>query len=326
MISLMPGPVEISDAVNASFRLPPISHRSAEFIHRFEAVRSRLCEMTGVTHVALLNGSGTLANEAVASCLEGPGLVLVNGEFGARLANQALRWDLPVRVVEWGWGIPWDLDRVAEEAGGVRWIWGAHLETSTGMVNDIEGLKALALERGVRLCLDCISSLGAVPVDLRDVWLATGVSGKALGSFAGVAMILASEEPRPSRSVPTYLDVARAMQTEGPCFTFPSPLLLALERALETQHDYATLGCLVRRRLRAMRLRPLVDESFHSPVVTTFTPPTPDFLDRCHSLGYWIGGESSYLAERGLVQIANMGAVSAGHIDAFFNHVSLQAG
>jgi aspartate aminotransferase-like enzyme len=321
----MPGPVEISDEVNASFRLPPISHRSSEFIQRFETVRSRLCALTGATHAALLNGSGTLANEAIASCLEGPGLVLINGEFGARVANQARRWNLPVRTVEWPWGVPWDLERVAEEMDGINWIWAVHLETSTGMVNDIESLKALALEHGVRLCLDCISSLGAVPLDLSGVSLASGVSGKALGSIAGVAMVLASEEPQPVRTVPTYLDVARAIQTEGPCFTFPSPLVLALERALETQRDYASLGCLVRRRLRAAGVAPLVDESLHAPVVTTFTPPTPDFLDRCYERGYWIGGESGYLAARGLVQIANMGAIHAGHIDAFFNDVSLQA-
>jgi hypothetical protein len=70
----------------------------------------------------------------------------------------------------------------------------------------------------------------------------------------------------------------------------------------------------------------MVDESLHAPVVATFCAPAPDFVERCRSLGYWIGGESAYLAARGLVQIANMGAVNRCHIDDFFEHVSFQAG
>ncbi len=265
----------------------------------------------------------------MASCLEGPGLVLVNGEFGRRLACQAQRWELDVRTLEWPWGVPWDLDRIALDLNGARWIWAVHHETSTGMLNDIAALGALARNRGVRLCLDCISSLGATAVDLRDVWLATAVSGKALGSFAGVAIVLASEVPQPARAVPTYLDVASAIRTKGPCFTFPSPLLLALERALQTQRDYKAMGRFVRRRLREIAIEPLVKDQFASPVVTTFVPPAPDFLEQCRAAGYWIGGESPYMVERGLVQIATMGAVESSHVEDLFDrveHVSLQEG
>ena len=37
-----------------------------------------------------------------------------------------------------------------------------------------------------------VACLGAVPLDLRGVYLATGSSGKALGSYAGVAMVFAA--------------------------------------------------------------------------------------------------------------------------------------
>lgn len=322
MISLMPGPVEIDAKVRAVFCQAPLSHRGTEFIERFEGVRATLAAMTGARHVALLNGSGTLANEAVASCLEGPGVVLVNGEFGGRLARQAQRWSLPVRTVEWPWGVPWDLNRVSDELGDARWVWATHLETSTGMVNDVPGLVALARSRGVRVALDCISSLGAVPVDLADVWLASSVSGKALGSYAGVAIVFANEVPLVTRPVPTYLDVAEAIRTEGSCFTFPSPLLLALEEALRRSWDYSPLGGLVRQRLREIGVEPMVDGSVAAPVVTTFVPPQPGFLARCNELGYRIGGESGYLATRGLVQIATMGAVFSGQINALFDQLS----
>jgi len=324
----MPGPVEVSGEVQAAFRAPPVSHRSPDFLQRFEAVRERLREFTGARHVAMFQGSGTLANDAVASCLSGDGLILVNGEFGRRLAQQAERWRLPARVLEWPWGIAWDLDQVRDHLGPANWIWAVHLETSTGMLNDVHGLARVAEETGARLCLDCVSSLGSTTLDLSGVWLASGVSGKALGSYAGLSFVFASELPRPAHPVPAYLDVAETIRTEGPRFTFSSPLLFALERALEMDYDYARLGCLVRAGLRRIALEPLVPDSLAAPTVTTFAPPYPGFLERCRDLGYALSGDSDYLASRNFVQIATMGAVRPLHIENFFakHEVSLQAG
>ncbi len=319
----MPGPVEIDPRIQAQFQLQPLSHRGSEFTCRFEGVRATLSEMTGAPHVALFTGSGTLANDAVASCLEGPGLVLINGEFGARIAQQAKRWSLPVKTLEWSWGDAWDFAQIKEALAGVGWVWAVHLETSTGMLNDIERLAGLAKAEGVRVCLDCISSLGAAPVNLDGVWLASGVSGKALGSYAGIGMVFASEVPQLSRPVPKYLDVAEAISTEGPCFTFSSPLLLALEEALRTQRDYTSLGGLVRGKLRERGIQPMVDGPLAAPIVTTFVPPSEDFPETCLKLGYRIGGESGYLAKRGFVQIATMGAVKDHHIEELFERLAV---
>ena len=317
----MPGPVEIAGPIRAAFALPPVSHRADEFVRQYEGVRQHLVQLTGAPRVALFQGSGTLANDVIASTLQGSGLVLVNGEFGARIAKQAQAWDLKVRTMEWNWGEPWDLNRIAESLQGVRWVWAVHLETSTGMVNDYRPLRDLLQARGIRLCLDCVSSLGAVPVDLHGVWLASGVSGKALGSFAGVGMVFASEIPA-TRRVPVYLDLAAALQTEGPRFTFSSPMLAALDVALRLERDYRPLGGLVRSKLRELQLEPMVDGPSAAPTVTTFTPPNPAFLERAMQAGFWLGGESGYLRTRGLVQIATMGAVVSAHVEEFFHCIS----
>src|SRR5258708_2591557 len=116
----MPGPVEIDQQVQDAFHQPPLSHRSDEFIRRFEGVRATLARMTGAKHVAGLSGSGTVGTEAVPSWLEGRGVVLVRGECGARLAGQASGWNLPVNVGEWPWGVPWDLERVATQLDGAQ--------------------------------------------------------------------------------------------------------------------------------------------------------------------------------------------------------------
>jgi aspartate aminotransferase-like enzyme len=350
-VCLLPGPVTTATAVREAFHQPPIYHRGPEFIRRFMRVRQVLGKMVGGLSVALLNGSGTLGNEAVAATLAagerhkggrgGRGIMLINGEFGERLGRQAIRFGLEPRILSWPWGEPWDLDEVeaalAEEPAG-SWVWGVHQESSTGVLNDLPGLIRLARRRGIRVCVDCISSLGAVPLDLREVYLATGATGKSLGAVAGVAILFADAEAlsQVDRSrVPSYFDIAAALQSPGPCYTFPSPTLLALEAALK---EYATrerarvryeryeqLGAWVRDRLEKIGLMPLARPDCASPVITTFAPPGDEsseaFVARCRTWGFAIGGESAYLTQRRLVQIATMGAVHQSMLEPLFHNL-----
>ena len=293
-VCLLPGPVTIAPAVSHAFHQPPIYHRGPEFIGLFQKVRRSLGELVGGRDVALFNGSGTLANEAVASALaagpqRGRGILLVNGEFGQRLARQATRFGLQPRILEWPWGQPWDMDEVesalAEEPAG-SWVWGVHLESSTGVLNDLSGLVQLATAREVRVCLDCISSLGAVPLDLQNVYLATGATGKSLGSYAGVAIVFADAAQLAGLdmcNVPSYFDIPAVLASEGPRFTFPSPSLMALDAALaayagsdkaQAHFDhYRRLGAYDRHQLRRVALAPLAAEDVACPVVTTFAHP-----------------------------------------------------
>ncbi len=358
-ICLLPGPVTTAAAVREAFHQPAIYHRGPEFIGRYQQVRRKLAELagcgsTGARDVALLNGSGTLGNEAVAATLAAEltqegcgrdvghrGVMLSNGEFGERLGRQATRFGLKPRVLSWPWGEPWDLAEVdaalADEPTG-SWVWGVHQESSTGVLNDLVRLVELARTRGVRVCVDCISSLGAVPLDLSGVYLATGATGKSLGAFAGAAIIFADREAllRVDRSrIPSYFDILAALQSDGPCYTFPSPTLLALEAALKeyaspekaraTYDRYEELGRWVRANLRKLGLPPLAREECASPVVTTFAPAEEEtsqaFVLRCRGWGYAIGGESAYLAQRRLVQVATMGAVTREMCVPLFEHL-----
>jgi aspartate aminotransferase-like enzyme len=346
-ICLLPGPVMVAPRVRQAFRQPAIYHRGMEFITLFGKVRQTLGEMTGGRDVGLLTGSGTLANEAVAAMLAadggtGRGLLLVNGEFGQRLARQATRFGLKPRILNWSWGYPWDLNEVnaalADEPTG-SWVWGVHQESSTGVLNDLPGLVRMARARGIRVCADCISSLGAVPLDLREVFLATGATGKSLGSYAGLGIVFARATDLAhidTSRVPSYLDVPAILASEGPRYTFPSATVRALDAALDAyrapeqaqmQYErYAALGAYVRMRLRQLELPPLASGSYACPVITTFAPPrqesAPEFVARCRSWGFVIGGQSQYLAERHLVQIATMGAVTREDCAPLFDHLT----
>lgn len=346
LVCLLPGPVTTSAAVRAAHQKPPVYHRGPEFIELFQRVRRRLTSMVGGRDVALLNGSGTLANEAIAATLAagrhpGPGILLVNGEFGERLVRQAARFGLDPRILRWNWGQPWDLDEIDAalgHEGNDSWIWGVHQESSTGVLNDLQGLVKVARPHRARVCLDCISSLGAVPINLDEVYLASGATGKSLGAIAGVALIFANAqalEPIDLDHVPSYIDVAASLASPGPRYTFPSPTLQALHAALEeyatpekaqaTYRRYRTLGVHVREQLLKQQIEPLAQEEHACPVVTTFAPPgdesSQQFVERCRNWGFEIGGQSAYLAERRLVQIATMGAVRQEDVTPFFEHL-----
>ena len=193
--SFMPGPVEISAAVQQAVGQPPVSHRSAPFLHMVADVKQRLLDLTGASGVELLLGSGTLGNDVVAAqlkLLSGRGLVLGNGEFGARLVDHASRMGLVFERFCYKWGEVYDLQAVTcflAENPEITWLWTVHCETSTGILNDLAGLKTICRKQQVKLCLDCTSSLGTVAVDLSGVYLASSVSGKGLAAFPGVSLV-----------------------------------------------------------------------------------------------------------------------------------------
>jgi aspartate aminotransferase-like enzyme len=97
------------------------------------------------------------------------------------------------------------------------------------------------------------------------------------------------------------------------------------EKAHARYDHYAALGVYVRGQLRRLGLEPLAAENCASPVVTTFAPPEGEtaeaFVARCHFWGYALGGQSGYLAERRLVQIATMGAVTRDLCAPLFSHL-----
>ncbi len=345
-VCLLPGPVAIAPRVTAAFHEPLVYHRSEEFVPLFEGVRAKLSGLVGGKPVGMFIGSGTLANDAVAATLAADpardnGLVLTAGEFGDRLLRQANNWKLSPKVLTWNWGRAWQLDEVeaamrAMPAGG--WVWGAHHETSTGVLNDLPGLVRIAKKYGHRVCVDCVSSLATVPVDLGGVYLATGASGKAIGSYAGVAFVFANPADLAhleTTRIPTYLDVAATVSTVGPRFTAPSPMIKALDVALDTLStperraarfkQIAELGGYVRGRLRNAGFLPLAPDAVASPAIVTFAPPgevsSAAFVSMCGAWGYQIAGQSGYLAERRLVQLAIMGHVGRADLEPLLDRL-----
>ena len=271
---------------------------------------ARLGELVGGRAVGLFAGGGTLANDVVAATLAadpraGRGLILANGEFGERLAGHARRAGLEFDSMRWPWGRPWDLDAVEEwldRSPAIRWAWCVHLETSVGMLNDLPGLVGRLRRRGVRVCADVVSSLGAVEIDLSSIHLAAAASGKALGAYAGLGLVFAAPEACDGAAtgrVPTCLDLAAALRSRGPGSTIASPVVRALDRALDRfdspgrraarYRAAAALGRRLRCGLKDLGLGPIAEERWAAPVVTSFALPPgwsgAAFRDACREAG-----------------------------------------
>ncbi|MCC6458386.1 MAG: aminotransferase class V-fold PLP-dependent enzyme [Caldilineaceae bacterium] len=322
-VNYLPGPVNIPPAVMAAMGQPMISHRSGKFLEDVASLQARLCAMVGARHAEFLFGSGTLANEAVAgqlSLLEGRGLVLINGEFGQRLADMAQRWRLRFESYAVAWGDTFDLtevDACLAADPSIGWVWAVHSETSTGVINDLPGLAALCRSRGVKLCADCISSLGVVDLALGDLYLASATSGKALGAVAGLALVFHNTTlaPAPER-LPSYLDLGSYRQAKGIPFTMNTNLVYALALALDifgprTYGLMAHHGSELRAALRKLGLWVLASEEVSSPAVTTIVLPpevsSVEVGDGLAAHGFMVSYQSRYLAERNWIQICLMG-------------------
>lgn len=330
-VNLLPGPVSVRPEVREAFCSPPTSHRSKEFLVHFERTKDHLCRMVEGRHVEILAGTGTLANDVVAAQLSlgtRRSLILSNGEFGERLVDHGRRFGLDFEVVETAWGEPIDYAEVAhvlERHSEIGWLWLVHCETSTGVLNNLSRVKALCRKHHVLLCVDCISSLGTVPVSLRDVYLASGVSGKGLGAFPGLALVWYNHTIRPQADkLPRYLDLGYYAVQNGIPFTTSSNLVYALEAAVQRHRTpecfevTATLSTWLRHALRARGFRIVAPDSHASPAVISLA--LAEHLDsqqlgrELETRGFLLSYNSEYLVKRNWMQICLMGQCSQEEI------------
>ena len=173
---LGPGPSNAHPDVLRAMAQPLIGHLDPLFLALLDGVQADLRDLFGTQNrfTLPLSAPGSAGMEACLVNLLEPGdhvVVGVNGVFGGRMADVARRAGARVTVVESLWGSPLD------EAEMIRVIQGTqpdvvafvHAETSTGVRQDPEAIAAAATQGGALVVLDCVTSLGGIPVEL-DRW------------------------------------------------------------------------------------------------------------------------------------------------------------
>jgi aspartate aminotransferase-like enzyme len=258
---------------------------------------------------------------------------LSNGEFGNRLIDQARRWRLDFEKIEFEWGQPFDLRAVRkalEQTPAPGWLWCAHCETSTGVLNDLSTLKALCDEFQVKLCLDCISSIGTIPVDLSGIFLASCSSGKGLRAYPGISMVFHNHAvtPQPDR-LPRYLDLGYYSQQQGVPFTFSSNLLHALHAAVKHADwekrfgEIIALSGFLREKLSELGFELIGSKTQTAPAVVTIALPAEinslEIGGLIQESGYLVSYNSEYLRRKNWLQICLMGECTREKLVSLLN-------
>jgi alanine-glyoxylate transaminase/serine-glyoxylate transaminase/serine-pyruvate transaminase len=252
VLLLGPGPSPVCAAAYAALAKPTLGHLDPHFIKIMDAIMAQLRQVFHTTNEMTLTISGT-GSSGVEACfvnLVEPGdkvLILVNGVFGKRQQDVATRLGGQVDILDSAWGEAISPEEVKKKLDGGAYdiVSVVHAETSTGVRNPVEEIAALVKASGALLIVDCVTSLGCIPVDI-DAWQADAAcscSQKGISCPPGLAPITLSSramekiQRRKTRVPNFYVDMtALNSYWEGPSrayhHTAPSNMYYALYASL----------------------------------------------------------------------------------------------
>lgn len=200
-ILMGPGPSDVSPRVLAALARPTIGHLDPQFQALMEDIKAALQRLFNAPdHACIpLPAPGTSGMEAAMMNLLEPGdraVVAVNGAFGGRMADMAGRAGATVITVDHDWGAPVDPARVevALAEAPAKVLAFVHAETSTGARSDAAALCGLARRYGALSVVDCVTSLGGIPVDVAawDADVVYSGTQKCLSAPPGLSPIAVS--------------------------------------------------------------------------------------------------------------------------------------
>ena len=252
---MIPGPVEFDPAVMAALGEPTTSHFSPEFIEVFGQALDRMCDvfLCPEGHPFVVAGSGTLAMDMAGANLIEPGdraLVVNTGYFSDRSGEILERYGAEVTHVRAPIGGRPALADVEDALKGSRFglMTVTHVDTSTGVVADVEGLTALALQYETLIAVDGVCSVAGEELRMAEwgVDIAVTASQKAISVPPGLALLVAGPRAMEAfrrRKTPVgnyyadwanWLPVMEAYQARTPGYfgTPPVNLIYALNVSL----------------------------------------------------------------------------------------------
>lgn len=212
-------------------------------------------------------------------------------------------------------GVPFSYEEMEQLLidGNYEWLWFVHHETSTGMLNDLLKIIKLCKQYSVKICVDCISSIGAIPLDLKDVYLASGVSGKAIGAYTGLSFVFHNHHVEPNGNIPKYMDIGEYATNESIPYSHSWNLIFALHEALKRFEDdvvynqVAATHEFLQKEIENIGLHIVTEKEYRGPVIITIALPRGIASTKVGDLlalqGFVIHYESTYLKENNWIQI-----------------------
>ncbi len=197
---MIPGPIEFEPAVLSALGAPTTSHVAPDFIEVFGQALERMREvfLAPDGQPLVVAGSGTLAMDLAGANLIEPGdkaLVVNTGYFGDRYGELLSRYGAKVTHVRAPIGSRPSLAEVdaALQADTYKLMTVTHVDTSTGVITDVEGLAALARKYDTLVVVDGVCAVAGETLRMTDwgVDVALTASQKAIGTPPGLALLVA---------------------------------------------------------------------------------------------------------------------------------------
>lgn len=358
---LTPGPLSTSKRVRAAM-LKDLCTWDNDYNSIVQDVRAKLLQIANLGSeytTILMQGSGSFAVESVIQSALGSGaeskdskksklLVLVNGEYGKRIATIAKRANIACECIIEEEQQILSVEKLRQklaEDGAITHIAFVHCETTTGILNPLEELCAEVKKAGKVLIVDAMSSFGGVPLDIARLQIDFLISSanKCIQGVPGFGFIIAkiaALESCKGRSASLSLDIYEQWecmeQNNGKWrFTSPTHIVRAFREAISELLEEGGIEARFKRYTKSQKtlvegmkrlgFRAYVPESLHSPIITTFLYPQKS--------GFTFKGFYEYLKRNGFViypgklsnadtfRIGNIGALDYRDIERLLGHI-----
>jgi alanine-glyoxylate transaminase/serine-glyoxylate transaminase/serine-pyruvate transaminase len=199
-ILLGPGPSLTASRVMRAMAAPTVSHLDPLMLRLLDDVRERLgrtFRAADGSFAFAVSGTGTSGMETAVANLVREGTrvtVIVTGYFGDRLAHMCERYGAAVTRMEVEWGRACDPDtlRTQLKANAADVVALVHAETSTGVLNPVQQVAAIAREHGALTIVDAVTSFGGHPLDVGGwgIDACYSCTQKCLGGPSGLAPVV----------------------------------------------------------------------------------------------------------------------------------------
>lgn len=360
LILMIPGPVWTRPEVLQVMSSAPWGHRDKNStiprINKAKEMIRKLLYIDSQEYVILLStssGSGLL--EGAVRNLAGPDDKILNvsvGAFGDLWYDITKGCAKNVEQMRSDWGKPADLDKIESRLnkGDITILQITHNETSTGVTNPLAEVSSLAKKFDVLLCVDAITSMGGVKIEVEQLGIdfIVGSSQKCLALPPGLA--IGSVSPKAMEKIKKvegrgyYFDFLQFKKSIDKGQTIATPaeaqidaLLFQMEYILEKE------GLENRFAKHAKRTQIIKEWIPNQPFDMKIFPDPPEFasntvscirhsekLDKnklkegLRNRGYLMDGGYRKMSEEGLptFRIPTMGDLTEDMLRAYLNHIS----
>lgn len=201
--TLSAGPTMAPPEVLAAQSAPITYHYDPTFLEAFRRTEQKVAELFRTKQdVLLMQGEAVLGLEAAARSLVRPGmpvLNLVSGVFGKGMGYWLAGFGAQLHELEVGYDEavgPEDVERFLAAHPEIELVTVVHCETPSGTLNPVAEIGPIAKRHGSLTLVDCVSSLGGIPI-WPDEWeLDVCVAGpqKCLAGPPGMSLMTVSED------------------------------------------------------------------------------------------------------------------------------------